>query len=424
MGKKEKEAKKDAAPKDSAGPPMEQAAKSKAKSLAESTLINADQAQSSGSKENTKISIQSQLNHVKLVNNILLAKDKGHAEKISELERMQMLLKLADMKPIYSSAIVLAKWQLAHLEIREGKQEALNELFSMLSTRLCPGSATKPFSFTELKIYLAVLEKQGHGDWMVLGFLNDWLDQHSPFITKTSQWVDPFLEECIYESEAEMSNRTDTRNHNSDFFLSVRDRLKKSLNAFVSKRDSIRSRIKIQSESFDKSFDIVSLDLSDTADPALTKKAPRKDEWSEDEMRRYSQFLHQKLGQFREDSSERLDTLLSLLEVDEDHLRKYVTEQVLPKLPPGSSVDKVVSEIRQRLEGARNTSRPFWGRWMPQETRADVTADVAKGGKDKKKAPTALLLPEIEPIQKWEDWLKSVLPLLVSCCTRPLQCIY
>ena len=191
---------------------------------------------------------------------------------------------------IYILAIQAIEWK----ELQHGQHRGAAKLFSSLSSRLRPGSAEKPFSFESLHMYLTVCGALGHGDWAVLGFLDDFLEQHASSISP-SDWVDPFIEKYIINFSA----NSETYRNDPDYKMQPKERLERSHRQLIAKHESIRSRVITQATHFDKAFDIITMDPPDesksvakkTLSPALTEKP-----WSPDEEVRCRTFIQEKLS--------------------------------------------------------------------------------------------------------------------------------
>lgn len=91
---------------------------------------------------------------------------------------------------------------------------------------------------------------------------------------------------------------------------------------------------------------------------------------------------------------------------------------MLPYLPPGSATaDKIISEIRQRLEAASKNPQQFWGRWNHSGSQ-----DVKEGStlmeldsnakiKIKRAAPSS---SSLKVIGQFKDWIDHIVPQIVS----------
>lgn len=195
---------------------------------------------------------------------------------------------------IYILAIERTKWKL-NLQ-RGSSRQAAEELVHSLGSRLCPGAAEKPLSFQSLKLYINASKALGHGALTIVSFLDDWLDHYASSISNVSHWIDPFVDWNIlrfWEKEDEYKMLDDYRK-------SPQDRLKASLDDIVATRDSLLSRIKIQSEHFNKAFEIVDKAPDDAIAVRRAPALPEKP-WTREEEDKCRAFVNQRLSNIDEE---------------------------------------------------------------------------------------------------------------------------
>jgi hypothetical protein len=293
---KQKDKEKKGVEKESVAPPMEKKA------------IHALQSQIVHHQKRPNV-LESQIKCLKKIHETLIECKDNHAEAVRKLEELEERRKdmqgivefsnggpndkektLSDVRFIL--AIERAKWE--H-NVHRGREKAQAEdLLSKLSLRLCPGAAEKPFSFESLRLYLTVSLGIGRGHWMLLGFLNDWLHHSSSSISNTSYWIDPLIDRYLIKVKPHgPALSLAAFCEDADSLLQPKQRLKDSFRQMTEYRDTILSKIKMQSINFDKSFDII----EDVDEALKVKKAPAlaHSPWNAEDEDKCRAFVRQKL---------------------------------------------------------------------------------------------------------------------------------